>query len=150
MYVYIYEMNILVDLMYWIVHEVIFFISEPKKKTHLTLPSIAPFIVTITTLVEYRCSFISRPDLFCDGKYIVVTTFETSAQRFFKDFLWFFKLPYDTFYPFLGWIKNRVFKNEIYNVFALYLKINMDKTSQKVTKDPKRVQTARKGRENYK
>ena len=31
----------------------------------------------------------------------------------------------------------------------MYLKINMDKTSQIVTKDPKRVEAARKGRENY-
>ena len=149
MHVYIYEMNTLVDLMYWIVHEMIIFLSE-QKKTYVTLSSIPPFIVTITTLVEYRCSFISRPDLFCDGKYIFAPTFETSVQRFFKGFLWFFKLPYDTFYPFPGWIKNRMFKNGIYNVFALYLKINMEKTSQKVTKDPKRVETARKGRENYK
>ena len=28
---YIYKMNILMDLMYWIVHEVIIFLSEPKK-----------------------------------------------------------------------------------------------------------------------
>ena len=33
--------------------------------------------------------------------------------------------------------------------FSLLLKINMDKTSQKVTKDPKRIETARKGREKY-
>ena len=31
---------------------------------------------------------------------------------------------------------------------CLYFKINMDKTSQKVTKDPKRVEPARKAREN--
>ena len=36
-----------------------------------------------------------------------------------------------------------------FNFFPLYLKINMDKTSQKVTKDPKRVEKARKVRENY-
>ena len=29
------------------------------------------------------------------------------------------------------------------------LKINMDKTSEKATKDPRRVEAARKGRENY-
>ena len=33
--------------------------------------------------------------------------------------------------------------------FSLLLKINMDKTSQKVIKDPKRVEAARKGREKY-
>ena len=32
--------------------------------------------------------------------------------------------------------------------FSLYLKINMDKTLE-VTKDPKRVEAARKGREKY-
>ena len=33
--------------------------------------------------------------------------------------------------------------------FSLYLKINIDKASQKVTKDPKHVEAARKCRENY-
>ena len=33
--------------------------------------------------------------------------------------------------------------------FFLNLKISMDKTSQKVTKDRKRVEAARKSRENY-
>ena len=45
-----------------------------------------------------------------------------------------------------------MFKNGIhicFNFFTLHLKINMGKTSQKVTKDPKRVKAARKGRENY-
>ena len=44
MHVYIYEMNILVDLMYLIVHEVIIFLSGPKK-THLILSSTPPFII---------------------------------------------------------------------------------------------------------
>ena len=35
-----------------------------------------------------------------------------------------------------------------FNFFSLYLKINIYKTSQKVTKDPKRIEAARKGREN--
>ena len=78
---YICEMNILVDLMYEIVHEVTIFLSEPKK-THLTLSSIPPFIVTFTTLVEYRCSFISRTDLFCDGKYIVAPIRIKRTTRF--------------------------------------------------------------------
>ena len=82
-------MNTLMDLMYWIEHEVIIFLSEPKK-TNLTLSSISPFIVKTTTLAEYRCSFISRPDLFCDGKYLIAPTFEASVQRVFKGFLWFF------------------------------------------------------------
>ena len=46
--------------------------------------------MTITTLTEYRCSLISRHDLFCNRKYIVATTFETSVQRVFNascDFL---------------------------------------------------------------
>ena len=38
MQMYTYGMNILVDLMHWIVHGVIIFLSEPKK-THLKLPS---------------------------------------------------------------------------------------------------------------
>ena len=42
-------MNILVDLMYLIVYNMIIFLSEPKK-AHLTLSFISPFIVTITTL----------------------------------------------------------------------------------------------------
>ena len=45
-----------------------------------------------------------------------------------------------------------MFKNEIhvcFNFLSLYLEINMDKTSQKVTKEPKRVEAACKGRENY-
>ena len=33
MQMYTYGMNILVDLMYWIVHGVIIFLSEPKKLT---------------------------------------------------------------------------------------------------------------------
>ena len=35
-----------------------------------------------------------------------------------------------------------------FNFFSLYLKINIYKTSQKVTKDPKRIEAARKGRGN--
>ena len=36
-----------------------------------------------------------------------------------------------------------------FNSFSLHLKINIDKTSEKVTKDPKRVEAADKGREKY-
>ena len=36
-----------------------------------------------------------------------------------------------------------------FNFISLYLRINMDKTSQKVTKDPKCVEVACKGRKNY-
>ena len=79
----------------------IIFLSEPKKDS-LKVVIHPPFIVTITTLVESRCSFISRPDLFSYGKYIAATTFEISVQQFFKGFLWFFILLYDTFYPFPG------------------------------------------------
>ena len=95
-------------------------------------------IVTIATLVEYRCSFISKSDLFCDEKYIVVSILETGVQWVFRGFLWFIMLLYDTFYPFPGWIKNSIFKNGIHLYFNFYLKMNMDKISQKVTKDPKR------------
>ena len=41
MYIYKYGMNILGDLMYWAMYEVIIFLSEPKK-THLTLSFIPP------------------------------------------------------------------------------------------------------------
>ena len=76
MHAYIYKMNFLVGLSYLIIYEVII-VSEPNK-THLRVSSIPPFIVTITTPIEYRCSLISRPDLFGNRKYIVATTFETS------------------------------------------------------------------------
>ena len=46
--------------------------------------------------------FISRPDLFCNGEYLVAPTFETSVQRVFKGFLWFFKLSYNTLHLFPG------------------------------------------------
>ena len=36
-----------------------------------------------------------------------------------------------------------------FNSFSLHLKIKIEKTSQKVTMDPKCVEAARKGRENY-
>ena len=49
-------------------------------------------------LIEYCHSFISRPDLFCNGKYVIATTFETSVKRVFKGFLWFFKLSHNMFY----------------------------------------------------
>ena len=70
----------------------------------------------------------------------------------FKGFLWFFKLPYNTFHLFPDCIKNRLFKTWIhacFNPFSLHLKINMHKSSQKVTKekDPKSVmQDARTGK----
>ena len=41
MHIYKYGMNILGDLMYWTMYEVIIFLSEPKK-THLTLSFIPP------------------------------------------------------------------------------------------------------------
>ena len=85
-----------------------------------------------------------RSNLFWNGKHLVASTFDTSVQGVFKGFLWFFKLRCGTFYPFPG----RIFKNWIHVCFS-YLKINMDKASQKVTKDPKRVEAAYKGRENY-
>ena len=75
MHIYKYGMNILGDLMYWAMYEVIIFLSEPKKDSLNVV--IHP---SITTLVEYRRSFISRPDLFCDGKYLVAPTFEASVQ----------------------------------------------------------------------
>ena len=78
-------MNILVDLGCLIMYEVLI-LSEPNK-THFTLLSITPFTVTITTLTEYRCSLISGPDLFCNGKYIVAPTFKANIQRVFKGFL---------------------------------------------------------------
>ena len=37
MHVYIYEMNILVDLMYWIVHEIIIFFFKWAKKNPLNV-----------------------------------------------------------------------------------------------------------------
>ena len=37
----------------------------------------------------------------------------------------------------------------MFQFFSFYLKIDMSKASQKVTKDPKRVEAARRGRENY-
>ena len=41
MHAYIYEMNILVDLMYWIVHEVIIFLNEPIESLKVVIhPSI--------------------------------------------------------------------------------------------------------------
>ena len=99
------------------------------KKTHLTLWSFPPFIVTIMALVKYSRSLISRPNLFYNGKYLVATTFETSVQLIFKDLGWIFKLSYNTYYIFSGLIKNRMFKNWIhfsFNFFPLYPKINMD------------------------
>ena len=96
--------------------------------------SVPPFIVSISALVEYGYSLISRPDLFYKGKYLVAPTFELSAQRVFESFLWFFKLPYKTFHLVPSRTKNRMFKNWIhvcFNPFSLYFKINMDKKHQK-------------------
>ena len=94
--------------------------------------SVPPFIVATSALVEYGHSLISRSDLFCDKKYLVAPTFKTSIQRVFKGFPWFFKLPYNTFYIFSGWIKNWI--HVCFSPFSLCLKINMDKTSQKAMK----------------
>ena len=60
--------------------------------------SISPFIVAISTLVEYRGSFVSRPDLFFNRKNVVAPTFETSVQRVFNGFLWFLKMSYKIFH----------------------------------------------------
>ena len=108
-----------------------------------SMSSIHPFIMAVSTLVEYRRSLIIRPDLFCDRKYLVAPTFKTSVQRVFKGFLWFFQLSYKTFYVSPSQMKNvQVFKNWIHFllIHSVLLKINMDKTPQKVTKDkePKR------------
>ena len=115
MHVYIDEMKIVINLSYW--HKSIIFLRESIDS--LTLSSIPLFTVTITKLVEYRCSFISRFNLLCNKKYIVASTLKTSVQRVFKGFLWFFKLLYDTFYPFAGWIKIRMFKNRIHIYFNI-------------------------------
>ena len=73
---------------------------------------ISPFIVAISTLLEYRRSFISRLDLFCNKKNFVAHAFETSVQRVFKGFLWFLKLSFRT-------IKSRMFKYWVH----LFLKL---------------------------
>ena len=99
------------------------------KKTHLTLSSLPPFIVTIMTIVKYSRSLISRPNLFYDGIYLVATTFETSVQLIFKDLGWIFKLSYNKFYFFFRLNQKQKFKNWIhfsFNFFPLYPKINMD------------------------
>ena len=127
----------------------------PQRGTYKTfvawwVSSASPFIVAITALIEHRCSFVSRPDLFCNRKDIA-PTFETSVQRVFKGFLWFFKMPYKMFHLLSSWIRNRMFKNWIHFLLIVlfYFKINMDKTPEKVTKDkhPKPVEAACKGRE---
>ena len=71
-------MNFLVDLSCWITYELII-LSESKKDSLNLFLSIFPFIVAISTLVEYRRSFISRPDLFCNRKNIVAPTLETKV-----------------------------------------------------------------------
>ena len=108
--VYIYKMNFLVDLSCWITNEVII-LSEPQKDSLNLCLSISPFIVAISTLLEYKRSFVSRLDLFCSRKNIVAPTLETSVQRVFEGFLWFFKLSYKTFYLLPSRIKHRMFKN---------------------------------------
>ena len=40
MHVYIYKMNILVDLMYLIIHEVIIFLNEPERLIERCHPSL--------------------------------------------------------------------------------------------------------------
>ena len=84
---------------------------------------------------------------------VVVPTFETSVQRVFKGFIWFLKQSYNTFQLLPSRIKNRMFQNWIHFllILSVLLKINMGKTPEKVTKDkdPKRVETPRKGREKY-
>ena len=101
--------------------------------------SISPFIMAVLTLVEYRNSFISRPDLFCDRKYLVAPTFETSVQRFFKSFLWFFKLPYKMFHFPPSQIKNRMFKNwiQFLLIFSVLLKIEHGRNIRRSHKRPK-------------
>ena len=88
------------------------------KKTHLTLSSIPPFIVTILAFAEYAHSLISRPDQFCNGKYLAAPTFVApSIQRVFMGFLWFFKLSHNMFHLFPDRIKNRMFENRAQSVF---------------------------------
>ena len=91
------QLDLLMDLGCWIP---ITYHFKWIKKTHVTLSSLPPFIVTIMTIVKYSRSLISRPNLFYDGKYLVATTFETSVQLIFKDLGWIFKLSYNKFYFF--------------------------------------------------
>ena len=84
-------------------------------------------------LVEYGHSLISRPELFCNGKYLVAPLFETSVQCVFKGFLWFSSYLI-TFYFFSKTGCSKIGSMLVSTLFSLYLKINMDKTSQKVTK----------------
>ena len=89
-----------------------------------------------------------QTDPFCDGKYLIALTFETSIQLVFKGFLWFFKLLYNTFQLFPGWIKNWMSKKCIhvcFNPFSLYLKINMDKTSSYKRQEPQTGWCRKKG-----
>ena len=118
--VYIYKMNFLVDLSSWITYEVII-LSEPKKDSLNLCLSISPFIVTISTLLECRRSFVSRPDLFCNRKNIVAPTLETNVQRVFKGILWFFKLSSKTFHLLPSRIKHRIFKNWIHFSFNFWV-----------------------------
>ena len=113
------------------------------------LSSIPPFIVTITTFIEYRCSLVERPDLFCNSKNIAATTVETSAKRFCKGLTWFLELPYCAFYLPPSRIKigcSKVGSILVSNFFLYTLKWSWIK-HQKSHKAQKSVETPRKGRE---
>ena len=116
MHVYIYEIDIIVDLMYWIMYDMIL-LSESIDSLNVVIHH----SIYCDNHDGRWIQMFSRlqSNLFSDGKYIVAFTLETSVQQFFKYFLWFFKLPYDTFYPFPGWINNKMFKNGIHNCFNI-------------------------------
>ena len=114
MHVYIYKTNFLLGLSSWITYEVIIL----SDSFNVVIP---PFIMTITALIEHRCSLMSRPDLFCNRKYIVATTCETGVQWVFKGILSFFKKPYKIFHLLPGRIKNRMFKNYIHFPFNFWI-----------------------------
>ena len=107
-----------------------------------SVSSIPPFIVTITTITEYRCSLIGRPDLFCKRKYIVAPTLEASIQWVWQSLVWFFELSYKTFHLLPSRIKNGIFKNWIHFllIFSLLFKI---KHGQNITESYKRSQEGR-------
>ena len=110
---------------------IIFFLSDPKK-THLTLSYIPPFIVTITALswiqmfntnMNTDVPSSADPTCFAIENILFFSHLKQVYNEFSNVSCGFFKLPYDTFYPFPGWIKNRMFKFGIHICFNINARI---------------------------
>ena len=84
-----------------------------SESLHLLWQSRHSFNTVIPSSADLTC--------FCNIKYLIAPTFETSVQQIFKGFLWFFELSHNMFYLSSSRIRNKIFKNCIHFLLIFWI-----------------------------